>query len=392
MAVSNEEVVSREENIKLIRESIRALCKKFPESYWRELDAKYEYPEEFIKALTKDGWLSVLIPEEYCGAGLGILEAGIILEEINRTGCNGAAGHAQMYTMGALLHHGSEEQKRRWLPDIAAGKLRLQAFGITEPTAGSDTTNITTFAERKGDRYIINGQKIWTSRVQHSDLMMLLARTTPKDQVTKKTDGLSLFILDLRDQGDKVDVVPIETMINHETNEVFFENAEVPVQNLIGEEGKGFKYLLSGVNAERILIASECLGDGRYFVDKSVDYASTRVVFGRPIGQNQGVQFPISQAYMDIEAATLMRNRAADLFDQGVQCGAEANMAKYLASEASWKAANAAMTTFGGYGFASEYNIERKFREARLPIVAPVSNNLVISYVGQHVLGLPRSY
>jgi acyl-CoA dehydrogenase len=378
--------------IQLIRESIRALCKKFPESYWRDLDARHLYPEEFIQTLTSEGWLSVLIPEEYGGAGLGMMEAGIILEEINRTGCNAAAGHAQMYTMGALLHHGNTEQKRRWLPKIASGEIRLQAFGITEPTAGSDTTSITTFAEKQGDRYIIRGQKIWTSRVQHSDLMMLIARTTPKDQVKKKTDGLSLFILDLKEQADKIAVVPIETMINHETNEVFFEGAEVPVENLIGEEGKGFQYLLSGVNAERILIASECLGDGLYFVDKAVDYASSRVVFGRPIGQNQGVQFPISQTYMEIQAAMLMRNLAAEKFDGGDTRGPEANMAKYLASEASWKAANAAMSTFGGYGFASEYNIERKFREARLPMVAPIANNLVLSYVGQHVLGMPRSY
>lgn len=384
--------ISQDENLNLIRESIRALCQDFPESYWREIDEKEEYPEDFINALIRDGWLSVLIPEEYGGAGLSIVEASIILEEINRSGCNAQAGHAQMYTMGALLRHGNEEQKKRWLPDIASGKLRLQAFGITEPTAGSDTTSISTFAERKGDRYIINGQKIWTSRALNSDLMMLLARTTPKDQVKKKTDGLSLFILDLREQGDKVNIVPIDTMINHKTNEVFFENAEVPVENLIGEEGKGFKYLLSGVNAERILVGSECLGDGRYFIEKAVQYANERVVFGRPIGKNQGVQFPISQAYMDIEAATLMRDKAAKLFSEGVQCGAEANMAKYLASEAAWKAANAAMTTFGGYGFAKEYNIERKFREARLPLVAPVSNNLVLSFVGQHVLGLPRSY
>ncbi|MFB4164243.1 acyl-CoA dehydrogenase family protein [Alteribacillus sp. JSM 102045] len=385
-------ITAQTEDIKMIRQSIHSLCKNFPETYWQQLDKKEAYPEEFIEALTKDGWLSVLIPEEYGGSGLGILEAGIILEELNRNGCNAAAGHAQMYTMGALLNHGSEEQKQRWLPDIASGKLRLQAFGITEPTAGSDTTNITTNAVKKGDRYLVNGQKIWISRVQHSDLIMLLARTTPKDQVSRKTDGISLFIMDLRNHAGKINVQPIETMINHETNEIFFEDAEIPEENLIGEEGKGFKYLLSGVNAERILIASECLGDGKYFVDKSVEYANTRVVFNRPIGQNQGVQFPISQAYMEIEAATLMRNQAAYLFSVGEKCGAEANMAKYLASEASWKAANAAMTTYGGYGLASEYNIERKFREARLPLVAPVANNLVLSFVGQHVLGLPRSY
>jgi acyl-CoA dehydrogenase len=376
----------------IIRESIRALCKKFPDSYWREKDAQHQYPEEFIDELTKEGWLSALIPEQYGGSGLGMLEAGIILEEINRSGCNAAAGHAQMYTMGALLTHGNAEQKQRWLPKIATGEIRLQAFAITEPTAGSDTTSITTFAERKGDRYVIKGQKIWISRVQHSDLMMVLARTVPKDKVAKKTDGLSLFILDLREQEGKIQVRPIETMINHETNEVFFEGAEVPVENLIGEEGKGFKYLLSGVNAERILVSSECIGDGLYFVDKAVEYASTRVVFGRPIGQNQGVQFPIAQAYMDIEAATLMRNQAANKFDEGETRGPEANMAKYLASEASWKAANVAMNTYGGFGFATEYNIERKFREARLPLVAPIANNLVVSYVAQHVLGLPRSY
>ncbi|MED4599280.1 acyl-CoA/acyl-ACP dehydrogenase [Paenibacillus validus] len=383
---------STESEHQIIRESIRALCKKFPDAYWRDKDAQHQYPEEFIDELTKEGWLSALIPEQYGGSGLGMMEAGIILEEINRSGCNAAAGHAQMYTMGALLTHGNEEQKQRWLPQIASGEVRLQAFGITEPTAGSDTTSITTFAERKGDRYVIKGQKIWTSRVQHSDLMMVLARTTPKDKVAKKTDGLSLFILDLREQEGKIQVRPIETMINHETNEVFFEGAEVPVENLIGEEGKGFKYLLSGVNAERILISSECIGDGLYFVDKAVEYASSRVVFGRPIGQNQGVQFPIAQAYMDIEAATLMRNQAAREFDQGDTRGPEANIAKYLASEASWKAANMAMNTYGGFGFATEYNIERKFREARLPLVAPIANNLVVSYVAQHVLGLPRSY
>ncbi|WP_134702962.1 acyl-CoA dehydrogenase family protein [Ammoniphilus sp. YIM 78166] len=381
-----------ESEIQIIRESIRALCRRFPDAYWREKDEKKLYPEEFIDELTKEGWLAVLIPEEYGGAGLGMLEAGIILEEINRSGCNAAAGHAQMYTMGALLTHGNKEQKDRWLPKIASGEIRLQAFGITEPTAGSDTTSITTFAERKGDKYILKGQKIWTSRVQHSDLMMVLARTTPKDKVAKKTDGLSLFILDLRENVGRVDVRPIDTMINHETNEVFFEGAEIPVENLIGEEGKGFKYLLSGVNAERILIASECIGDGLYFVDKAVNYANERVVFGRPIGQNQGVQFPISQAYMDIQAAILMRNLAANKFDEGDTRGPEANMAKYLCSEASWKAANVAMNTYGGFGFATEYNIERKFREARLPLVAPIANNLVVSYVGQHVLGLPRSY
>lgn len=376
----------------LIRSSIRALCEKFPETYWREVDARKAYPTEFIKALTDDGWLAVLIPEEYGGAGLGMAEAAIILEEINRTGGNAAAGHAQMYTMGALLRHGNEEQKKRFLPDIANGSKRLQAFGITEPTAGSDTTSISTTAEKKGDKYIINGQKIWTSRAEHSDLMMILARTTPKDQIKKKTDGLSLFILDMKDQADKLDIRPIDTMINHATTEVFIEGAEVPVENLIGEEGKGFRYVLGGMNAERILIASESIGDGLYFVDKSVSYANERVVFNRPIGQNQGVQFPIAKGYMDIQAAKLMRDRAVELYDAGENCGAEANMAKYLASEATWKTANAAMDTYGGYGFASEYNIERKFREARLFIVAPVTNNLVVSYVAQHILGLPRSF
>ncbi|WHY71476.1 acyl-CoA dehydrogenase family protein [Fictibacillus enclensis] len=376
----------------MIRKSVKGLCERFPESYWRELDEGHDYPTAFVEALTSEGWLSVLIPEEYGGAGLGMEEACIILEEINRSGGNAGACHAQMYTMGALLRHGNEEQKQRLLPKIASGELRLQAFGITEPTAGSDTTSIQTFAERKGDKYIVHGQKIWTSRAEHSDLMMLLARTTPKDKVEKKTDGLSLFILDMKEQKDKIDIRPIDTMINHATTEVFIEGAEIPVENLIGEEGKGFRYVLGGMNAERILIASESVGDGMYFVDKSVQYANERVVFGRPIGQNQGVQFPISKSYMDIQAAKLMRDKAAQLFDEGENCGAEANMAKYLASEATWKAANAAMDTYGGYGFAAEYNIERKFREARLFIVAPVTNNLVVSFVGQHVLGLPRSF
>ncbi|MCM3356511.1 acyl-CoA dehydrogenase family protein [Psychrobacillus sp. FSL W7-1457] len=385
-------VLSTQEDINLIRKSVRSLCEKFPEDYWKEIDKKQEYPEKFIKALTDEGWLSVLIPEEYGGAGLGMIEAGIILEEINRSGGNAGAGHAQMYTMGAVLRHGNEEQKKRFLPKIASGELRLQAFGITEPTAGSDTTSIITTAERQGDKYIVNGQKIWTSRANYSDLMLLLARTTPKDKVAKKTDGLSLFILDMQDQKDRITIRNIETMINHATTEVFFENVEIPVENLIGEEGKGFRYVLSGMNAERILIASESVGDGLYFIDKSVKYANEREVFGRPIGQNQGVQFPISRSYMEIEAAKLMRDKAANMFDANENCGAEANIAKYLASEATWKAANAAMDTFGGYGFATEYHIERKFREARLFVIAPVTNNLVVSYVGQHVLGLPRSF
>ncbi len=383
---------STTQDLELIRESVRALCEKFPESYWKETDEKNEYPEEFIKALTEEGWLSVLIPEEYGGSGLGMLEAGIILEEINRSGGNSAAGHAQMYTMGAILRHGSDNQKQRYLPKIASGELRLQAFGVTEPTAGSDTTSIATTAVKQGDRYVVNGQKIFISRTEHSDLMLLLARTTPKEDVKKKTEGLSLFILDMQDQKDKLTIQPIGTMINHATTEVFFENVEIPEENLIGEEGKGFRYILSGLNAERVLVASESLGDGKYFVDKAVQYANERVVFGRPIGQNQGVQFPIAQSYMQLEAATLMRDKAASLFDAGEKSGAEANMAKYLASEAAWQAANVAMDTFGGYGFAKEYHIERKFREARLFKVAPVTNNMITSFIAQHVLGLPRSF
>lgn len=385
-------IESNMDEINLIRQSIRSLCEKFPESYWRETDEKKAYPERFIQTLTNEGWLSVLIPEKYGGAGLGMYEAGVILEEINRSGGNAGAGHAQMYTMGAILRHGNEDQKQRYLPEIANGKLRLQAFGITEPTAGSDTTSIETTAVRKGDKYIINGQKIWISRTEFSDLMLLLARTTSKKEVKKKTDGLSLFILDMREQKDKITIRPINTMINHATTEVFFENAEIPVENMIGEEGKGFKQVLNGMNAERVLIASESIGDGKYFIDKSVKYATERKVFNRPIGKNQGVQFPISKAYMEIEAAALMRDKAAKLFDQGESCGAEANMAKYLSTEATWKAANAAMDTYGGYGFATEYNIERKFREARLFLIAPVTNNLVTTYIGHHVLGLPRSF
>jgi len=375
-----------------IREGIRGLLAKFPETYWQEMDENEAYPHEFIRALTEAGWLSILIPEEYGGGGLGMAEASIVLQEINSAGGNATAGHAQMYTMGALLRHGSDEQKQRWLPQIAEGKLRLQSFGITEPTAGSDTTNISTFARREGDVYKITGQKTFISRANHTDLMMLIARTTPRNEVQKKTDGLSLFILDLRDQGERVKINPIRTMVNHDTNEIFFDDAIVPVENLIGIEGKGFRYLLSGVNAERILVASESLGDGEYFVRKATEYANSREVFNRQIGQNQGIQFPIAQSYMEIQAAILMRDRAAELFEQGENCGAEANMAKYLASEAAWKAANVAMNTYGGYGLAYEYNIQRKFREARLPVVAPVSNNLVLSYIGEHVLGLPRSY
>jgi alkylation response protein AidB-like acyl-CoA dehydrogenase len=375
-----------------IRNGIRDLCGRYPEAYWRELDQRRVYPEAFVRELTEAGYLSCLIPEAYGGAGLGITQACIVLEEINRSGGNAAACHAQMYTMGTVLRHGSETQKRRWLPGIASGDLRLQAFGVTEPNAGSDTTSIMTFAERRDDHYVVHGQKTFISRVQHSDLMVLLARTTPAAEVVKRTDGLSVLLVDLREAGDKVRVRPLETMVNHETNEVFFDGLEVPAENRIGEEGKGFQYILDGLNAERILIASESIGDGLYFSDRASAYTSGRVVFGRPIGQNQGVQFPIARAYINTRAAAAMRDRAASLFDLGQPCGAEANMAKYLASEAAWEAANAAMNAFGGYGMAVEYDIERKFREARLFLVAPVSNNLVLSYVGQHLLGMPRSF
>lgn len=375
-----------------IREGVRALCSKFSEDYWEKMDEEELYPQEFIDELTKSGWMSILIPEEYGGGGLGMMEASIVLEEINSSGGNATACHAQMYTMGALLRHGSEEQKQRWLPEIASGKLRLQSFGVTEPTAGSDTTNISTFAKKVGDKYLVNGQKTFISRANYTDLMMLIARTTPKGEEKKKTDGLSLFILDLREQGEKVLIKPIKTMVNHDTNQIFFDNAEIPVENLIGEEGKGFKYLLSGVNAERILVASESIGDIQYFTRKSQEYANSRIVFQRPIGQNQGIQFPIAESYVHGKAAMLMRNHAAELFDQGINCGEEANMAKYLASEGAWKCANVAMNTFGGYGLANEYHIQRKFKEARLPVVAPISNNLVLSYIAEHVLKLPRSY
>jgi acyl-CoA dehydrogenase len=373
-----------------IRQAVRDLCRRFPDAYWREMDATRSYPEAFIAALTEGGWLAALIPEEYGGAGLGVRQAAAILEEIHRSGGNAAAAHAQMYTMGTLLRHGSEEQKRRYLPDIASGRLRLQAFGVTEPNAGSDTTRIATTAVRDGDHYVINGQKIFTSRFDHSDLELLLARTTPYDQVNDKTQGLSVFLVDLTTPG--IEAHPIPTMMNHDTFAVFFNDVRVPAENLIGEEGKGFRYILDGMNVERILIASECIGDGRYFVERASRYASERVVFDRPIGQNQGVQFPIAHAYAAVEAAALMRDRAAELFDRGERCGAEANMAKLLASEASWQAANAAIQTFGGYGFATEYDIERKFRETRLYQVAPVANNLVLAYLGHHVLGMPKSY
>ena len=385
--------MDRAESHQQIRAAVRDLCSRFPGEYWRKLDEARAYPEEFVHALTDAGWLSALIPEEYGGAGLGITEASIILEEVNRSGANSGACHAQMYIMGTLLRHGSAAQKRKYLPDIAAGKLRLQSFAVTEPTTGSDTTRLKTIAVRKGDRYIVNGQKVWTSRVQHSDLMLLLARTTPLDQAQNKSDGLSVFLVDLRTSGGKgITVRPIRNMPNHETNEVFIDNLEVPAENLIGEEGKGFRYILDGMNAEPILIAAECIGDGHWFIERASRYASERVVFGRPIGQNQGIQFPIARAHVNVEAADLMRYKAAALFETGKPCGAEANMAKMLAADASWEAANVCLQTHGGFGFAAEYDIERKFRETRLYQVAPVSTNLILAYIAEHVLGLPRSY
>jgi acyl-CoA dehydrogenase len=376
-----------------LRQSVRAVCKKYPDSYWRELDAKLAYPEEFVNDITRNGFLAALIPEEYGGSGLGITEASIILEEINRSGGNAGACHAQMYTMGTLLRHGNKEQKAKYLPKIADGSLRLQAFGVTEPNTGSDTTKLRTFAERKGDKYIVNGQKVFISRAEHSDLMILLVRTTPLEQVKKKSEGLSVLLVDLREAvGNGLTIKPIRTMMNHASTELFIEDLEVPVENLIGEEGKGFKYILDGMNAERILIAAECIGDGRWFIERATRYANKRVVFNRPIGQNQGVQFPIARAHVNIEAADLMRFKAAALFESGQSCGAEANMAKLLAADSSWEAANAAVQTHGGFGFAEEYDVERKFKETRLYQVAPISTNLILSYVAEHVLGLPRSY
>jgi len=376
-----------------IRTAVRELCDGFPGEYWRELEPD-RYPEEFVTALTENGWLAALIPEEFGGAGLSLTAASVILEEINAAGCNSAACHAQMYTMGTILRHGSEDQKQRYLPKIASGELRLQAFGVTEPTAGSDTTSIQTTATRSDNGYVVHGQKIWTSRALYSDLMLLLARTTPLDQVEKKTEGLSTFIVDMKAAVDdgKMTIRPIKTMMNHASTEIFFDGVSVPEDALVGEEGKGFRYILDGMNAERILIAAECIGDGRWFTEKATAYASERVVFGRPIGQNQGVQFPIAQAHAALEAADLMRYKAAWLFEQGLPCGPEANMAKYLGAEASWEAANACIDAHGGFGFAEEYDVERKFRENRLFRVAPVSNNLILAYLGQHVLGMPRSY
>lgn len=376
-----------------LRQSVRSICAKYPDEYWRKLDAELAYPEEFVDDITKNGFLAALIPEEYGGSGLGIMEASIILEEINRSGGNAGACHAQMYTMGTLLRHGSLAQKRQYLPKIADGTLRLQAFGVTEPNTGTDTTKLRTFAERVGDKYIVNGQKVFISRAEHSDLMILLVRTTPLEQVKKKTDGLSVLLVDLKEAiGNGLTIKPIRTMMNHAATELFMEDMEVPAENLIGEEGRGFRYILDGMNAERILIAAECIGDGRWFIDRAADYSKQRMVFNRPIGQNQGIQFPIAKSHIQIEAADLMRIKAAELFDRGESCGAEANMAKLLAADASWEAANVAMQTHGGFGFTEEYDIERKFRETRLYQVAPISTNLILSYVSEHVLGMPRSY
>ncbi|WP_027816506.1 acyl-CoA dehydrogenase family protein [Paraburkholderia bannensis] len=376
-----------------IRDAVRDLCSQFPDEYFRKIDETRGYPEAFVDALTQAGWLAALIPQEYGGSGLGLTEASIIMEEINRSGGNSGACHGQMYNMGTLLRHGSEAQKRHYLPKIASGELRLQSMGVTEPTTGTDTTKIKTTAVRKGDRYVINGQKVWISRVQHSDLMILLARTTPLSDVTKKSEGMSIFLVDLRDAiGKGLTVQPILNMVNHETNELFFDNLEIPAENLIGEEGKGFKYILDGLNAERTLIAAECIGDGYWFIDRVTKYVKDRQVFGRPIGQNQGVQFPIARAFVNIEAANLMRFDAARRFDAHEACGAQANMAKMLAADASWEAANACLQFHGGFGFACEYDVERKFRETRLYQVAPISTNLILSYVAEHMLGLPRSF
>ncbi len=377
-----------------IRDAVAKLCTKYPGDYWRKLDRERAYPTEFVKALTDSGFLSILIPEEYGGSGLGITAAAAVMEEIHKAGCNGAACHAQMYTMGTLLRHGSEEQKNEFLPKIAAGELRLQAFGVTEPSSGTNTLGLRTMAVKQGDSsYLVNGQKVWTSRAEHSDLLLLLARTTPKDQVKKRTEGLSVFLVDMREaKGSGLEIRPIRTMINHATTEIFFDNLRIPADSLIGEEGKGFRYILDGMNAERILIAAECIGDARWFIKRATDYANERRVFERPIGQNQGIQFPIAECYAASEAAALMMQKAAAMFEAGEPCGAEANMAKYLASEASWKAADMCMQTHGGFAFAEEYDVERKFRETRLYKIAPISNNFVLSFIAEHVLGLPRSY
>lgn len=376
-----------------IREAVAKLCTKFPGGYWRELDQKRVYPTEFVQALSEAGFLSILIPEVYGGSGLGVTESAAILEEIHRAGCNAAACHAQMYTMGTILRHGSEEQKEKYLPDVASGKLRLQAFGVTEPTSGTDTTRIRTRAVRDGDHYVVNGQKVFISRAEHSDLMVLLVRTTPRDQVEKRSDGITVLLVDMREAvGNGLTIRPIRTMMNHASTELFIDDLKVPVENRIGEEGQGFKYILSGFNAERILIAAECIGDARWFIEKATRYSKEREVFGRPIGQNQGIQFPIAEAYIHTEAAAMMTYQAAEMFDAGQPCGAEANMAKMLAADASWEAADMCLQTFGGFGFAEEYDVERKFRETRLYKVAPISTNLILSFVGTNVLGLPRSF
>ena len=376
-----------------LREALRDLCTHYPDEYFRRIDEERGYPEEFVNALTEAGWLAVMIPQEYGGSGLGLAEASVVMEEVNRCGGNAGACHGQMYNMGTLLRHGSDAQKAQYLPGIASGKLRLQSMAVTEPTTGTDTTKLKTTAVKKGDRYVVNGQKVWISRIQHSDLMILLARTTPVAEVKKKSEGMSIFIVDLKEAiGHGMTVRPIRNMVNHETNEVFFDNLEIPAENLIGEEGKGFKYILDGLNAERTLIAAECIGDAYWFVDRAAKYAKDRIVFDRPIGKNQAVQFPIAESYIETEAANLMRWEACTLFDAHQPCGAQANMAKYLAAKASWEAANACLQTHGGFGFAAEYDIERKFRETRLYQVAPISTNLILSYVAEHVLGLPRSF
>jgi acyl-CoA dehydrogenase len=376
-----------------LRDAVRALCNQYDSAYWQKVDEERAYPEAFVDALTQAGWMSALIPEEYGGSGLSLTEATVIMEEITRSGGNAGCCHGQMYNMNTLLRNGSDAQKQKYLPKIASGELRLQAMGVTEPSAGTDTTTIKTTAVRKGDRYVVNGQKVWTSRLQHSELMLLLARTTPLAEVKRKSEGMSVFIVDKREAlGKGLSLRPIRNMVNHETNEVFLDNLEVPAENLIGEEGKGFRYILDGLNAERILIAAECIGDGYWFIERATNYAKERVVFGRPIGQNQGIQFPIAEAYMELEAANLMRYKAAALFDEKTHCGAEANMAKHLAAKASWEAANVCLQTHGGFGFAAEYDVERKFRETRLYLVAPISTNLILSYLGEHVLGLPRSF
>ena len=391
--VASIQLGEEEEEIRAIRESVSALCSDFPGEYWREKDRELAYPIEFVKALTEAGFLSALIPEQYGGSGLGLRHATAIMEEIQKSGCNGAACHAQMYIMGTVLRHGNETQKDQWLPAIASGELRLQAFGVTEPTSGTDTLSLRTTATRDGDHYVINGQKVWISRAEHSDLMLLLARTTPKDQVKKKGEGLSVFIVDMREAiGNGLEIRPIRAMINHATTEIFFDDLRVPAENLIGEENKGFRYILDGMNAERVLIAAECIGDSRWFINKAVNYANERNVFGGPIGRNQGIQFPIARAYAATEAADMMVKKAARLFDAGNSIGPDANMAIYLAAEASWMAADMCLQTHGGFGFSEEYDIERKFRETRLYQVAPISTNLILSYIAEHVLGLPRSY